>query len=249
MPDQAVDPIQQRMADGGPVYVETPADLGQFTGLIAEPWNTASATLFVLIALAWALALWGRYREHPFLTICLPLLATGGIGGVLYHGMRRFRVFFLMDVVPIYLIGLAVTVWLWIRLGPKIRHLIGVIGFLALLQVLAQLQLPKHWAINISYASLAAMIILPLALALMRTRFRHGGWVYSALAFFSIAWICRLADAEVRPPFLPMGTHWLWHVFGALTTAALSVYVYRIEGIPLRVAAVEPDQRADRPAP
>jgi hypothetical protein len=31
-----------------------------------------------------------------------------------------------------------------------------------------------------------------------------------------------------------MGTHWLWHVFGASTTWALSIYVYHIEGMKLR---------------
>ena len=29
---------------------------------------------------------------------------------------------------------------------------------------------------------------------------------------------------------LPMGTHWRWHVFGAVTTQALYEYFYRLEG-------------------
>ena len=28
---------------------------------------------------------------------------------------------------------------------------------------------------------------------------------------------------------LPMGSHWLWHVLGAVTTAILAEYFYRIE--------------------
>jgi hypothetical protein len=233
MSDPVRDPVQLRLPDGGPSYVETPPDLERFSGVVAEPWNTGSATLFVLIALAWVAALRGRYREHPFLTMCLPLLATGGIGGVLFHGLRRFHAFFLMDVIPIYVLGLMVTVWLWVRLGPKLRHLVGVIGFLALMQLLAHFNLPTHWAINFSYASLAFMVFLPLALSLLRTRSLRGGWVYTALACFAIAWTCRIADIA-RPPYLPMGTHWLWHVFGALTTASLSVYIFLIESTPLK---------------
>jgi hypothetical protein len=228
------DPVVARLRDGGPTYVETPPDLDHYPGLAAEPWNAASALLFVLIAAGWAWALRGRYRQHPFLTMCLPILATGGIGGVLFHGLRLYRAFFLMDVIPIFLLGLCVTLWLWVRLGPKFRHLLGVVVLLALFQMLALFQLPTHWAINVSYASLAALVLLPLALALVRTHFRHAGWVYTALACFVLAWICRIADATVRPPPLPMGTHWLWHTFGALTTAALSAYVYYIEGVPLR---------------
>src|SRR4051812_42771398 len=54
--------------DGGPIYAET--DLSR---VIAEPWNAASASVFVLVALVWMVRLRGRYREHPFLTACLPL--------------------------------------------------------------------------------------------------------------------------------------------------------------------------------
>lgn len=233
MADAIADPIHERLADGGPRYVETPPDLNNFDGLIAEPWNTASASLFVIIAVAWIWALRGRYREYPFLTMCLPILLAGGIGGVLFHGTRRHIGYFLLDVIPIYILGVVVAVWLWIRLGPKLIHLLGMIALLAFLQMLAFLQLPRQWAINISYASLALIVLAPLSIVLFRTGFRHGGWIATALACFAIAWIFRIADT-FRPPILPIGTHWLWHTFGALTTAALSVYVYRVERMTLR---------------
>lgn len=233
MPDPGPDPIHQRLRDGGPRYVETPADIDDFTGAIAEPWNTGSAVLFVIIAAAWAWALRGRYRDHPFLTMCLPILAAGGIGGVLFHGLRRHNAFFLLDVIPIYLLGMAVSIWIWVRLGPRLQHLLATIGFLALLQILAKFQLPRQWAINVSYLCLAILIVMPIVLALIRTRFRHAGWIYTAGACFAIAWIFRIADT-FPPPLLPMGTHWLWHTFGALTTASLSAYVYLIEGMSLK---------------
>ena len=236
MPDLAIDPIRHALRDGGPNYVETPADLDRFTGSIAEPWNSASAVLFILIPIVWAWHLRGRYREHPFLVACLPILATGGVGGVLFHGLRTTAFYRFLDVIPIYLLGCGVSIWLWIRLGPKFRHLLGMIAFLALLQSLAFFRLPIHWAINMSYAALATLVLIPIILALLRTRFRNAGWVYAALVFFATAWLCRLAD-PVRPPLLPMGTHWLWHTFGALTAASLSVYVYRIEKVPFLKAA------------
>jgi hypothetical protein len=235
MPDSAANPIHQRLPDGGPVYVETPADLANYDGIVAEPWNTASAALFVVIPLIWVWFLRGRYRQYPFLTICLPILAAGGIGGVLFHGLRRYNAFFLLDVIPIFVLGFTVSIWLWIRLGPKLHHLLGMIAVLVAIQLIGHFRLPTHWAINISYASIALIVLIPLAAALIRTRFRDGGWVATALVCFAIAWLCRLADAY-RPPMLPMGTHWLWHTFGALTTTAVSVYIYRIERTPLRAA-------------
>lgn len=227
--DFSMDP-QERLADGGPRYVETPADPRVFPGYIAEPWNTASAFLFILIAVGWLIALRGRYRKHPLLTCCIPILLTGGIGGTLYHGIRLYHAFFLMDVIPIYILGLVVAIYLWIRLGPKVLHLIGMIGFLVLLQSIGIYTLPRQWAINVSYAALALLMVIPIALVLVRTKFMHGGWILTALGCFGIAWICRIADTA-RPPLLPMGTHWLWHLFGALTTCAVSYYVYRIEGM------------------
>ncbi len=243
MPDPVSEPNHHRLPDGGPTYVETPADLANFDGIVAEPWNTASAALFVVIPLVWAWVLRGRYRQRPFLTICLPILAAGGVGGVLFHGLRRFNAFFLLDVVPIYVLGFAVSIWLWIRLSPKLHHLLGMMAVLGVIQLTAHFRLPAHWAINISYASIALIVLIPLAAALIRTHFRDWGWIATAMACFALAWLCRLADATVQPPLMPMGTHWLWHTFGALTTAAVSVYIYRIEGTPLH--QVRNNSRAD----
>jgi hypothetical protein len=233
-PEAIPERFQERAPDGGPFYVETPDDLADFRG-IAEPYNTVTATFFLLIALFWLFHLRGRYRKHPVLTLCLPLLLAGGIGGTLYHGLRSWVGYFLLDVVPIYVLGMVVTVSLWIKIGPNWKHLLGMIGFVSFLQLVGHLKLPKHWAINLSYAFMALLILTPIVFALIRTRFAHAGWVATALVAFAIAWFFRLADNTFWPPILPMGTHWLWHTFGAVSTLALSVYMYRIENITLRV--------------
>jgi predicted membrane-bound mannosyltransferase len=89
--------------------------------------------------------------------------------------------------------------------------------------------LPAHQAINLGYASLAALILTPLVFLLARTRFRHGLWVLAALGSFGVALFFRYADTW-RPPLLAVGTHWLWHLFGAVTTALLLEYLYRVSG-------------------
>ena len=52
-------PTPARLADGGPVYAETPADLTSYPGPAAEPWNAGTALLFVAVAAAWAWRLRG----------------------------------------------------------------------------------------------------------------------------------------------------------------------------------------------
>ena len=223
-----------RMPDKGPRYTETPANpYAPDAPPIAEPWNAATASLFVAIVVVWVWRLRGRYDRYPFLCCCLPVLLAGGVGGTLYHALRTSVVFFLLDVVPIMLLGLAGSVYLACRL-PR-RTAVTALGAALLVYVTMMTVfrlLPNRsvqWAVNVSYASLAALVLTPMAVVLVRTRFRHAGWVVAGLISFVIAWFFRLLDREVGI-YLPMGSHWLWHTFGAATTALVIEYFYRIEG-------------------
>jgi hypothetical protein len=214
------DPLSERLPDGGPRYTET--DLNR---LIVEPWNAASALAFLGLVVAWAVRLRGAYRCYPFLACCLPILAVGGVGGTVYHAFRASRVFLVMDYGPIYLLAAATTIYLWVQVGPRWSHVLAVVLISAGVQLLG-LSLPRHYAISASYASLAVLILAPAVVLLAKTRFRHGGWVALALAWFAAALFFRVADAWQL--LTPVGTHWLWHLFGAATTAALMEYLYRL---------------------
>jgi hypothetical protein len=61
------------MSDGGPIYFETNPE-----HYIAEPWNGASALIFIFIALYWGFKIRGKFRSHPFLAIAVPILLIGG---------------------------------------------------------------------------------------------------------------------------------------------------------------------------
>src|SRR5439155_7699960 len=106
-----------RLPDRGPRYTETPADpYAPGAPFIAEPWNAVTAALFVVIVAVWAWRLRGRYDRYPFLCCCLPILLAGGIGGTLYHALRTSVLFFLLDVVPIMLLGLAGSIYMAVQL-------------------------------------------------------------------------------------------------------------------------------------
>jgi hemolysin III len=215
-------PIGSRWNDGGPIYTET--DLGR---VIVEPWNAASALLFLGIALYWLIRLRGRYSQHPFLSVCLPILAAGGLGGTLYHATRASQAFFLMDVLPIFVLCLATSVYLWGRLLPKWWYGLALLLPYCIIQWLGSSILQRHHTINFSYACLAALILLPAVIFLVKTRFRHGAWAALAAVFFAVALYFRYADPQA---LLPMGTHWLWHTFGAAACWAVSEFLYCLEG-------------------
>ena len=84
-------------------------------------------------------------------------------------------------------------------------------------------------AVNLSYASLALILLVPLAVVLIRTRFRYVGWVAAALASFARRVVLPAGGRHPVTCDLPMGTHWLWHTFGAITTLAITEYFYRLE--------------------
>jgi hypothetical protein len=235
---------RDRMPDRGPRYTETPLDpYAADVPIIAEPWNTVTAGLFIAIVLLWIWRLRGRYRQYPFLMGCLPILLVGGIGGTLYHATRNSVVYFLLDVIPIFLLGvtggvyLAIQAWgragWWYLLGGMASY----IGFsLLFILVIAPLPIvrqltrdPNALRVNVTYAALAVVILTPLIVCLMKTRFRQAGWVAAAFISFVIAWFFRLVDSR-SASYMPMGTHWLWHTLGALSTALIIEYFYFIEG-------------------
>jgi hypothetical protein len=235
----------RRLPDWGPRYIETPADpSAPDAPYIAEPFNTVTATFFIVIAVAWLWRLRGRYREFPFVVCCMPILLAGGIGGTLFHGTRAARIYFLLDVIPISLLGLAGSAYMAYRCLGRNRAwmLILIVLFYAVVNRLFFAFLGpmnRQLSINLSYASLAMIVLAPIALVLWRTRFRYGGWVVLGLLSFGIAWFCRLVD-QYSGGTLPMGSHWLWHTFGAISTAAVVQFFYKVEGETLTPSGEDP---------
>jgi hypothetical protein len=223
-----------QMRDLGPRYTETPADpYAPDARVIAEPWNMVTASFFAVIAVAWLARLRGRYLKFPFLLTCLPILLVGGVGGTLYHGLRTRQLYFFLDVIPIQVLALmgavflAVRLWKgsgWLYLGGAILLNLGV-GYLLMVLVRPT---NRVLAINLNYATIALAVVLPMVFVLIRLRFRYLGLVAAALISFTIAWFFRLLDFTLGA-YMPMGSHWLWHTFGAISTALLIEFFYRVE--------------------
>ncbi len=218
--------------DRGPIYTETP-DFSSWTGGIAEPYNAFSAALFVLITLIWLVRLRKRWKTRPLMSAALPILFIGGVGGTLYHGLRNWVGWFLMDLLPIMLLCLMVAIYFWIRLKPRWSYVILMIVVGFIIQGSGRLIFSRALAINFSYAMLALLVLLPIGIVVVRTRFYAFGWLITSFICFTIAWFFRLVDAQRDPPWLPMGTHWLWHTFGAFCVAALAEYIDRVDDKPL----------------
>ncbi len=217
-------PLAHRTMDTlpGPRYVET--DLGRW---IVEPFNAASAGLFLLLAAWWIRRLWPRRKQYPFLLACMPLLVVGGIGGTVYHAFRGHWIWLLMDWVPIALLTFAGGVYLWSRLLRRWWLALAIGPVVFAVQRVGFAALPRAQAINLSYSLLAAVVVVPAIFVLIGTRGRHGLWVAGAFGAFVLALACRALDYR-SAGLLAIGSHWLWHVFGAVACHGCLEYLFRL---------------------
>lgn len=217
--------------DGGPIYVETNLD-----NFIAEPFNAVSAFIFIGIVAYWFRKVRGRYQKHTFLTITLPILLIGGIGGTLYHAFRVSEVFLVMDWLPIFLLAIAATAYYLFRLLKQWRYVFAsALGILLLelinFEIFERFGIySAHTATNVSYAIIAIFTLSSVFLLLRSTRFRHARWIYYALGAFSFALFFRISDPWA---LLPVGTHFLWHTFGAIACHFMLQYTYSINEYPM----------------
>ncbi len=212
--------LNQTPPDGGIVYAET-----NMSQLFPEPLNAITSCFFLAIALYWTVRLWGSYKEHVFLSIALVLLYIGGIGGTVYHGLRQWSVFIMMDWLPIMLLCVSAGIYF---LSKLIRWYFALL--IVIVYVFAQFFLRNilintdpHLFININYAMMATLVLGPVVAYLIHTNWMHGRWVGFALLSFILALTFRIADKWLWVDF---GTHFLWHTFGAIASFCMFNYIY-----------------------
>ena len=220
--------FNQNPPDGGMLYAET-----NLQHLFPEPLNTITSCFFLGIAIFWTVKLWGKTREHTFLSVAVFLLYIGGIGGTIYHGFRQWGFFIMMDWLPIMLLCVAAGVYFLGRV-TKWYFAVGFVVLYVCFQLFARRQMAENGDIqlfiNINYGVLAAMVLFPVLAYLIATKFKYGRWVGFALLAFIAALTFRVTDAWRLTEW---GTHFLWHTFGAVAAFCMFQYIYLINKKPL----------------
>jgi hemolysin III len=216
-----------RLADGGPLYFET-----DFDHLIVEPWNAFSSLTFLIpvFYLLWILR--GQYRQYAFLVFwAAPLMAVGGIGSTIYHAFRASQFFLFMDFVPIALLTVSVSIYLWLKVLPHWLWVVGIVILSVGLRFLSFAIFEGNAQINSSYFITGLMIFIPALLVLIKSRFSHHKHLLLGGALLGLALFFRYAD-DFRPPLLANGTHWLWHLSTSAGAIFLSRYLIFVSDIP-----------------
>lgn len=207
--------------DHGPLYRETRID--RFP---VEPWATASNLIFLLLALYWARRIRRHWRSHPIVVAAIPILLLGWIGGTIYHATRSHPAWLVLDWMSIALLLWMAGMVFWRRLTGYQGLAVALSGLPFFLSALViSRSLPLHWRITFNYALMDLALTLP---AVWHCARRYPGgwrWLAGASAAFAAALLFRQWD-RTAPDFLPMGTHFLWHLFGGV--AAFCVFGYLV---------------------
>lgn len=208
--------------DGGPVYAET--DLNAY---ISEPWNAISSIAIVLPVVYWAFKLKWNFRDYPFLFFLMPLLFLGGTGSTLYHAFRSSSLLLWMDVLPTAVVTLAVGIYFWNKILSRKWQVACVVVPFTFMRFLVVHQLDGSLATNINYFLTGFLIFFPIIFYLERNKFKHIYSILLSVIFLSISLIFRRIDHNVAD-FIPMGSHFLWHIFSGFGAYYLAEYLYYI---------------------
>ncbi|WP_038029192.1 hypothetical protein [Thermonema rossianum] len=218
--------LLQIMADGGPVYRETlMATAGQ---LPVEPWNALSSLALCVPAVYWFLRIKESLRRTPVLFSCCVLLLLNGIGSTLFHAFRVSEWLLWMDVLPALLLTLVLAGYFWrVYLQDTKRWWLAMGGFLLLMLASGRV-LHGSWYVNMQYLIRGLFLLLPAWGILQKTRFM--AWRALAIAgfFLSLSLGFRLLD-KITVEWLPMGTHFLWHLMSAVGAWFLGKYLLALE--------------------
>lgn len=208
--------------DFGPIYKETIE--GRFP---IEPWNTYSNLFFLIIFIYWTFIIYKDYKNHKFIAASLPLLLIGFIGGTIYHATRSHNIWLIMDFAPILILSISVSVYYMVK--QKLHWLIiaSIISlpFAFMIVIENIFVLPEFVDRMLGYPVMAAIILFPIIRWLYLTKWKNTVFVILGILSFGVAISSRSIDIDIN--LLPMGTHWLWHCFGAIAVNFLIIFIYR----------------------
>ncbi len=210
--------------DFGPLYAET--DMSRFP---VEPWNTASNLIFLALIIYFGIKTKGNGGKHPLIVTSLPILLIGFIGGTVYHATRSSNLWLYLDFMPILILTVVGSCYFLAELlRSRIRAILAAFLLLAFLRALRGIfEIPHNLSISIGYGMTALLVIVPALLVA-----RAGGWknvqlVILAILSFGTALSCRILDSTLGQAYLPMGTHFLWHLLGGVAVFCMMEFIFR----------------------
>ncbi|SNS99499.1 Ceramidase [Ekhidna lutea] len=208
--------------DGGPIYAET-----DLTSFISEPWNALSSLAIVLPAVYWAFKLSWKIKEYPFLYFLMPLLFLGATGSVLFHAFRSSSFLLWMDVLPTAIVTLSVSIYFWDKILKNRWQVATVVIPFTFIRFAVFDYYDGQLALNLNYVITGFLIFFPIVFFLSRNEYKHYKTILVSVIFLSLSLMFRRIDYSVAM-LIPMGSHFLWHIFSGIGAFYMAKYIYFI---------------------
>lgn len=203
------------------------------SGLLAEPLNLFSNLGFFVAAYAAQQAVMrqkgapGRPLHRGYLQFLVALVALVGCGSAAFHAVPGSATL-LADSIPIDVFILS-SVLLCLRLltgrwGIAAFIVVGIIGVLVAVTV----YVPRTF-LN---GSVRHAVMLLFGIGLWYACFRKYGSVAWGLVLVLFSYACAIAMRSLDKmlcAMLPMGTHFLWHLFAATAAYFLVAFLVRLD--------------------
>jgi len=186
----------------------------------AEPINALSNLAFIIAA--WAV--WKHANRLNKLStpvwVLIGLMLSIGIGSFLFHTFATSSTM-ILDILPILFFQF-VFIWVYIRQIIQLPFF-NTLGVLVLYIVFALLgrQFPDILNGSLSYAP-AFLVLAGLGWYHFIFKKQQRYILLSAFAIFSLALVLRTTD-NMLCPYIPIGTHFLWHLFNGILVYCLAV--------------------------
>ena len=208
--------------DFGPIYAET-----NMESFPVEPCNTLSNLVFLAVIIYWGRKTKLSLREYPLIVFGLALLLPGFIGGTLYHALRNNPLWLYLDFVPIIILVVVCSIFFWIDLFKAKPALFRKAASAALVLICLMFAVSKAAIDGVSFGYLVMAACLSISALAHCASYGFSGIreLVLAITVFAAAILCRVIDGS--EPLLPMGTHFLWHIFGGLSVFFLIAYLFQ----------------------
>lgn len=188
----------------------------------AEPLNAVSNLAFIAAGL-WFLAKFRRERRDRWTEALAWLVTAVGVGSWLFHTHAN-ALTVQADIIPIAVFTLTYILYAirrFLRLGWPASLAVFVVYLVAIGAVMALI--PESWRVatngSIGYLpALAGLVVF--GGAAIATGSRAGWYILFPVLIFGASLTFRSIDISVCAD-LPMGTHFLWHLFNGAMLAVL----------------------------
>ena len=211
--------------DGVAVNAET-----DYSSFPVEPLNAVSNLIFLIVLFYWIKKVGFNFKRYPLIVTGMPLLFFGVLASIMHHLFRAEKAWNSAGMIAVFYAVIMVCVYLWYRIAGKwlnaFLYTMAVPLFFWVFSLLPEVT--HKLTVSVLFAAFSVTVVLPAMVLCIKNRLKHLETLGIASFLFTLAIFFRIVDLKAVSYF-SRGTHFLWHIFGAVTLFFLIKFIYLID--------------------